>query len=69
LNWQTRTYALGIIVGAVLGFISAYMFNRAAEENDEHKPQPIPTMTMIGLLASAISLVRQIAESGKQRKK
>lgn len=69
VNWKTRTYAMGAIVGALMGFISAYMFARAAEENSEDgKPQRIPTGTVLGLLLSAMSLMRQIAESGKPKK-
>lgn len=69
-NWKTRVYAMGVMVGALMGFISAYLFARAAEENSENgKPQQIPTGTLLGLLLSAMSLMRQIAESGKQPKK
>jgi H+/Cl- antiporter ClcA len=68
-NWKTRTYLMGVLLGAGMGLISAYLFNRSAEENDEGKPQEIPTGTLIGLLLSVITLIRQIAESGKPRKK
>lgn len=67
--WKTRTYALGLIAGAVMGLISAYMFTRAAEENDDGKPNAIPTGTLIGILLSVLGLIRQIAESGKPKKK
>lgn len=68
-DWKTRTYALGVVVGAFMGFLSAYMFARTAEESSEDgKPQRISTTTMIGLLLSAMSLMRQIAESGKPKK-
>ncbi|MCU0511767.1 MAG: hypothetical protein MUE40_04260 [Anaerolineae bacterium] len=68
-NWQTRTYAVGMGLGALLGLIAAYLFNRAAAESEDGKPQPIPTATLIGLVLSVITLIRQIAESGKPRKK
>lgn len=68
-SWKTRTYAMGILAGAAMGFISAYMFTRAAEENDDGKPQAIPTGTLIGILLSVLGLIRQIAESGKPKKK
>jgi hypothetical protein len=69
LDWRARTYLLGALAGLAMGLISAYLFNRSAEENDEGKPQQIPTGTLIGLILSVITLIRQIAESGKPRKK
>lgn len=69
-SWKTRTYIIGGVVGALFGLASAYLFSRTAEENSEDsKPEKIPTGTLIGLTLSAISLLRQIAESGKPRKK
>lgn len=68
-SWKTRTYAMGILAGAVMGFISAYMFTRAAEENEDGKPNSIPTGTLIGILLSVLGLIRQIAESGKPKKR
>ncbi len=67
--WKTRTYALGVVAGAVMGLLSAYMFTRAAEENEDGKPDAIPTGTLIGILLSVLGLIRQIAESGKPKKK
>lgn len=68
-NWQTRNYAAGLAFGAVLGLISAHLFNRAAEENDDGKPAKVSTGTLLGLTLSLIALIRQIAESGRPRKK
>ncbi|MCS6834453.1 MAG: hypothetical protein NZ750_00350 [Anaerolineae bacterium] len=68
-SWKTRTYAIGILSGALAGFIASYLFARAAEENEDGKPQPIPTSTLLGLILTGLSFIRQIAESGKPRKK
>ena len=68
-EWRTRTYVMGAFLGAGMGLLSAYLFNRAAEENEEGKPHPIPTGTLLTLVLSVITLIRQIAESGKPKKK
>jgi H+/Cl- antiporter ClcA len=68
-SWKTRLYAIGVMLGALAGFIASYLFARSAEENEDGKPQPIPTSTLLGLVLTGLSLIRQIAESGKPRKK
>lgn len=67
-NWKSRLYMSGLMLGALLGLLSAYLFARSAEENEGGKPEPIATGTLIGLLLSVMSLVRQIAETGKPNK-
>lgn len=66
-NWKSRLYLSGAMMGAVVGFLSAYLFARSAQEDENGKPQPIPTGTLIGLLLSVMTLMRQIAESGKPK--
>ena len=70
-SWKARAYAIGVIAGAVFGLLSAYLYSRAAEEEAEHGdgPPPVPATAMIGMLLSALGLARQIAESGKPKKK
>ena len=69
-RWKRRAYVIGTLGGAVTGLIAAYLYSRASEEEIARagKPQQIPTTTMIGLLLSALSLIRQIAEAGKPKK-
>lgn len=67
-SWKSRTYVMGVSIGAVIGFTSAYLFVRSAEENpDTGRPEPIKTGTVISLLLAVLALVRQIAESGRSR--
>lgn len=68
-DWKTKSYLTGIIAGATFGLLSAYLYTRSAEEEGSDKPNPIGTMQLIGLILSALSLIRQIAESGKPPKK
>ncbi|MGB1287327.1 MAG: hypothetical protein ACPG7F_12385 [Aggregatilineales bacterium] len=68
-NWKQRMYITGAMVGAIIGFVSAYLFTRSAEENDDGKPPEVTTGTLISLFLAVMGLVRQIAETGKSRKK
>jgi len=68
-SWKQRTYITGIAIGSLAGLFSAYLFARAAEENEDGKPQQMSTGTLISLTLAVLGLVRQIAESGKQKKK
>jgi hypothetical protein len=68
-SWKSRTYVMGVGLGAIVGMMSAYLFVRSAEENPESgRPEPIQTGTLISLLLAVLALVRQIAESGKRKK-
>jgi hypothetical protein len=68
-SWRNRNYILGVIVGGLMGVVSAYLFNRSADEGNDDEVQEISTPAMIGIALSAITLVRQIAESNRPRKK
>lgn len=67
-NWKRNIYVMGLALGAAFGLITAHLFARAAEENEDGKPPKIATTTLVGLLLSVLSLIRQIAESGKKKK-
>lgn len=65
-------YLLGAAAGAVFGLLSAYFYNRAAEENARQadgKKQEVPTRHLISLALAALGLMRQISEMGKPNKK
>lgn len=69
-SWKMKAYAIGLIGGSLMGLLSAYLFNRAAEENrEEGEAISVSTTTLIGLALSAMSLIRQIAESGRKKQK
>lgn len=70
-SWKTQAYVIGVVGGALFGLIAALLYSRAAEEDTARaggKPQQIPTTTLLGLLLSALGLVRQIAEAGRPKK-
>ena len=69
-SWKNRIYIMGALLGAVTGFLSAYLFAQEAEEaaeNKEERPK-VPATTLLSLALSALGLVRQIAETGKKKK-
>ena len=68
-GWKARTYIGGLLLGTTLGLLAAHLFIRAGEENETGQPEPPSTGTLIGITLSLITVLRQIAESGKQDKK
>lgn len=68
-TWQRKIYLMGTFVGGALGFFSAYLFAREAEDSltEDEKPEVAPSV-LLGLALSILSLVRQIAEVGRKNK-
>ena len=67
-TWQRQIYVMGTFVGGALGFFSAYLFAREAEDsmNEDEKPEVPPTV-LLGLALSILSLIRQIGEVGRKK--
>ena len=69
---KTRIMVIGVSIGAVFGFLSSYLYTRAAEENDNPDAgttKSISTGQLLGILLALIGVVRQISELGKPDKK
>ena len=69
---NTRIMLTGIGFGAVVGFLSSYLYTRAADEHANAEAgarQPVSTGQLLGVLLTALGLVRQIAALGKPDKK
>lgn len=65
--WKSRMYLMGTVIGAAMGFLSAYMFAREAEQNSENGEMPdIPPSTLLALALSVLGLMRQISDTGKK---
>lgn len=62
-NWKTRTYLIGTAVGALLGFGTAYLLARTAEENNQGPPS-ITTGDAIKVAIGVIGVMRGIAALG-----
>lgn len=69
-TWKAKTYIIGSIIGAGMGFLSAYLFAKEAEDVAEDKDEgpDIPPTALLGLVLSIVTLIRQIAETGRKNK-
>ena len=68
---KARIIVAGAALGAMLGFLSSYLYTRAAEENGNAEagaPGSVSTGQMLAVLLAILGLVRQIAELGKGKK-
>lgn len=71
-NWKTTTYLVGALIGAAFGFISAYLYAQAADEEVARSGGNAPKISsgqMIALGLTALGLMRQISEAGRPPKK
>jgi hypothetical protein len=70
VDWKTQTYLIGALLGAAMGFLSAYLFAKEAEDDPENDERPkVPPSAMLGLALSVIGVVRQISEVGRKESK
>lgn len=70
-KWKTQIYLIGAGFGAIMGFLSAYLFAKEAEDSVddiEQRPEVSP-ITLLGLGLSILTLVRQIGETGRKKDK
>lgn len=68
-NWKTQIYLVGVGFGAIMGFLSAYLFAKEAEDSaeDKEKQPDVSPITLLGLALSVMTLVRQIGETGRKK--
>ena len=69
---KARILIIGVGFGALFGFISSYLYTRAAEENgnpDAGTVKSISTGQLLGILLAIMGIIRQISELGKPDKK
>ena len=71
---KTITYVAGSLLGAAAGLLSAYLFSKESEARKKNlaegeEPPEVPATAWLGLLVSAVTLIRQIAETGSRRRK
>jgi NhaP-type Na+/H+ or K+/H+ antiporter len=66
LNWKTKSYVIGVLLGIVLGLLSAYLYVRSTEENRGTNPGKIKTGDAMKLVLALLALVRQIADLGNK---
>ncbi len=66
LNWKTKSYVIGVLLGIVLGLLSAYLYVRSTEENRGTNRGKIKTGDAMKLVLALLALVRQIADLGNK---
>ena len=69
-SWKNQLYIVGVSLGAVLGFLSAYLFAREAENDAVHEGErpDVSPIALLSLATSTLSLVSKIAQTAKQDK-
>jgi hypothetical protein len=63
VDWRTKTFLVGGVVGALLGLGAAYIYINAAEESGEEPELKPGTAVTLGL--SLLALLRQVAAIGE----
>lgn len=63
-NWKTKLYITGAIVGALVGFGTAYLMARTAEEGRRGGPPSISTADAIKSAVGVVGVMRGIASLG-----
>jgi len=67
-NWKGPVYLVGGLLGAVAGFVSAYLYTRTADESAPGTPPArVTTGDLFKLSLSAITLIRQISDLGLRK--
>jgi ABC-type proline/glycine betaine transport system permease subunit len=64
---HVATYGVGMLVGALIGIVAAYLYARAVDESriDGDEIKPLQVGQLIALALAVLGLVRQIAEMGR----
>ena len=56
-DWKTRAYTIGAVAGLGFGLVAAYLFARAADE-EENPPEPIQTTRLMSVGLAALALIQ-----------
>ena len=59
LDWRTKAFIVGGVVGAALGLSAAYMYINSVDEDGV--PPKLPPGAAVGIGLSLLALLRQIA--------
>lgn len=69
-NWKTPTYLVGSAIGLLIGLVSAHLYARTVEENQESTvPAKISSFDILKLAVTMLGLVRQVTDLGARKSK
>lgn len=63
LDWKTRAFIVGGVLGALVGVGAAYLLVRASADREE--PPAIPASKAVTLGVTVLGLLKQIASLGE----
>ena len=64
MNSRNKTLIIGGLVGSALGILAAWLYVRAAREEEAVPPQAVPPGKMVKLGLSVMEVLRQVTALG-----
>lgn len=65
MNLRNKTLIIGGLVGSALGVLAAWLFVRAAREDEAKPPEAVPPGKMVKLGLSIMEVLRQVTALGE----
>jgi hypothetical protein len=65
MNSRNKVLIIGGLVGSALGVLAAWLYVRAAREEEAEPPQAVPPGKMVKLGLSIMEVLRQVAALGE----
>jgi hypothetical protein len=63
-DWKSLVYLIGAAIGVVVGLLSAHLYTRAVEENNDGERPYIQTGDVFAIGMTMLSLVRHVTDLG-----
>ncbi len=64
MNSQNKTLIIGGLAGSALGILAAWLYVRAARQEEAETPQSIPAGKMVKVGLSVMEVLRQVTALG-----
>lgn len=68
MNSRNKALIMGGLVGSALGVLAAWLYMRAAREEEAVPPQAVPSGKMLKLGLSIMEVLRQVATLGERER-
>ena len=63
-DWKSLVYLIGGAIGIVVGLLSAHLYTRAVEENNDGEQPQLGTGDVFALGMATLALVRHVTDLG-----